>query len=145
MVSCDQRGRLPDVSLDGYGVANHQSACERATCISAMYTMPATESTLLPAWDLWPAEPLLSRLTSALATLQLPRFVQRHPELADAVLRSLLRLVLEFEEKQMEQAMDAVDAKEDKDAEEDGDKEREEIEPGKPPYPPSHKLRDARY
>ena len=47
---------------------------------------------------LWPAEPLFSRLKDAMADMQLPRLVLRHPEIVSAVLLSLLRLTIEFME-----------------------------------------------
>ena len=49
--------------------------------------------------NVWPAEPLFTELSKAMVSLQLPRFVLRHPETVSAVLISLLRLTIEFTKK----------------------------------------------
>jgi hypothetical protein len=47
--------------------------------------------------EIWPAEPLFSRFSEVAQKLSLPRFVQRHPELAPSILRGLLLLSYELE------------------------------------------------
>jgi len=46
----------------------------------------------------WPSEPLLSSLSKAMASLQLPRFVRMHPNVIDAVLIAVFRTAIEFQE-----------------------------------------------
>ncbi len=46
--------------------------------------------------EVWPAKPLFSELVDAMTTLQLPRFVSRHPDTVSAVLLTLLRLTKQF-------------------------------------------------
>jgi MoxR-like ATPase len=48
--------------------------------------------------NVWPAEPFFSKVTDAMTTLQLPRFVLRHPDTVSAVLLTLLRLTFKFME-----------------------------------------------
>ena len=68
-------GRTPDISLD------------------------VSMSTMQNDTILWPGEPLFSRFSEVAQTLSLPRFVQKHPELAPSVLRGLLLLSCELESK----------------------------------------------
>ena len=46
---------------------------------------------------IWPERPLYDELVRVLIDLELPRFVLRHPETADAVLLSMLRLVIQYQ------------------------------------------------
>ena len=46
---------------------------------------------------MWPLEPLFSSLSKAMADLQLPRFVMRHPDTVTAVLMTMLRMTIDFE------------------------------------------------
>lgn len=45
---------------------------------------------------IWPEEPFFSKISDAMITLQLPRFVLRHPEIVSTVLLTLLRLTFKF-------------------------------------------------
>ena len=48
--------------------------------------------------DVWPAEPFFSKVVLAMAELELPRFIMRHPETLSLVLLTLLRLTFKFME-----------------------------------------------
>jgi MoxR-like ATPase len=52
---------------------------------------------------LWPEEPLFSTVSHAMAELQLPRFVLRHPETVHTVLLTLIRMTVQFTQQQREQ------------------------------------------
>lgn len=71
------RGRLPDAALDEPG--------------------PPPGAAWRGGGTLWPGAALAGRFAAALTAMQLPRFVERHPSLAGAVLRSMLRLAVRFE------------------------------------------------
>lgn len=45
---------------------------------------------------IWPEDPFFSKISDAMTTLQLPRFVLRHPEIVSTVLLTLLRLTFTF-------------------------------------------------
>jgi len=49
--------------------------------------------------SLWPIEPLFSKLSEEMVSMQLPLFTLRHPESITAVLISLLRLTIKFSER----------------------------------------------
>ena len=59
----------------------------------------------LPAVDefdvmlIWPEEPLYTQLVNVMTELELPRFVLRHPETTNAVLLSILRMVIQFNQR----------------------------------------------
>jgi hypothetical protein len=48
--------------------------------------------------DIWPGEPLFSRFSAEASLLSLPRFVQRHPELAPSIIRGLLLLSCQLDQ-----------------------------------------------
>lgn len=48
--------------------------------------------------NVWPEERFYSKLVDAMTTLELPRFVLKHPETVSAVLLTLIRLTLKFKE-----------------------------------------------
>ena len=48
------------------------------------------------ASSVWPAEPFFAKVIDAMATLELPRFVMKHPETISAVLLTLLRLTFQL-------------------------------------------------
>ena len=52
--------------------------------------------------DTWPQNPLFFHFSGVLAELQLPRFVLRHPDTANAVLLSMLQLSIDFVDKAQE-------------------------------------------
>jgi MoxR-like ATPase len=66
---------------------------------------------------IWPVDPLFSSLSKAMADLQLPRFVMRHPETITAVLMTMLRMTIDFETRrkvvEIELATDEETANED--------------------------------
>jgi hypothetical protein len=47
----------------------------------------------------WPVDPLFTAISNAMAQLQLPRFILRHPDALSTVLSSLLFLTMGFQEK----------------------------------------------
>ncbi|CAB9501051.1 ATPase RavA [Seminavis robusta] len=54
--------------------------------------------------EMWPSPPiLLETVTTAMTTLQFPRFVLRHPDTIDAVLTSLLQMTAQFKNSAKEQ------------------------------------------
>lgn len=65
----------------------------------------------------WPAEPFFSKIIEVMTTLELPRFVLRHPETVSAVLLTLVRLTFRFmddlREKAEEKEEDLLGADED--------------------------------
>ena len=46
--------------------------------------------------NLWPQEPLFAQTQAAMADLQFPRFVLKHPDTVNAVLRTILRMTTQF-------------------------------------------------
>ena len=58
---------------------------------------------------IWPERPLYDELVRILIELELPRFVLRHPETADAVLLSLLRLVIQYQYRRSEDGEEGSD------------------------------------
>ena len=46
----------------------------------------------------WPENPLFSKLSDAMISMELPRFALRHPETITSIIISLLRLVIKFSE-----------------------------------------------
>jgi len=56
----------------------------------------------------WPEEPLYGELVNVLTELELPRFVLRHPETANAVLLSMLRMMIQFHERSDDDSGDTL-------------------------------------
>jgi MoxR-like ATPase len=71
----------------------------------------------------WPTAPLFAVVEKAMAELQLPRFVLRHPETASAVLLSLLRMTTQFSKQAAAQVVREEEEKEEKTIEEEDDEE----------------------
>eukprot|EP00977_Amphora_coffeiformis_P017874 scaffold5999_cov149-Amphora_coffeaeformis.AAC.11 len=80
---------------------------------------------------LWPDEPLFTKVSQAMARLELPRLVLRHAELINSVLLSLLDMVLEFQQtKEQGRVVDKEEEEEEEDDDFDNvlDEEYQEIE-----------------
>ena len=54
---------------------------------------------LIPPTIDWPPEPLLNKISAVLLEMEIPSLCLRHPQLLSSVLRALLRLVSEYDEK----------------------------------------------
>lgn len=70
----------------------------------------------------WPEEPLYTQLVNVLTELELPRFVLRHPKTTNAVLLSILRMVIQFYERASDDGDNSdslADTPEDEDGEDD--------------------------
>ena len=94
------------------GTTGPASLRERAVALAEWRTTLARGA--LPAAaqsdDGWPPATLAQPLLTALADLGMPRFTARHPALLDALVKQVVELVREYEQKLADAAADAADA-----------------------------------
>ena len=89
----DNVSSLRELEAISYGMATWR----RALLLGRMPTSQEFEhSNAKETSYCWPREPLFTEIVKALADLQLPRFVLRHPETAGAVMMGILNLAMEF-------------------------------------------------
>merc|ERR1740124_520734 len=86
---------------------------------------PAGEESLV---TVWPMKPLFSHLIDAMATLQLPRLVLRHPDTVSAVLITLVKLTQTFHEQLQLHTLPHDDEYDDEYEYEDGEDEDEDMD-----------------